>query len=266
MIMTRIAAAVSGSVVALLVSTAAQAAVFVDSANYVGSRATVGTTGSGGGLQWNPAAGIWSDGGFKISWDITNNGTDYTYKYTLDTPLSGSAKLSHWLLELSPTDANGNSLESYWESVFVTKTQGNYTDIGIGPIAANEVGPATGATNVGMPSSLWGVKFTRDTDLTQTVVQFTTTQAPVWGDFYARDGGGTGAGTIYAYNLGFGTDPTAGTTNFLDWIARPDGDSSVLPEPGSLALFSLVLTGWGAGTFRAKQKKAASERDLQQAA
>ncbi len=254
MIMKRMAAATCGGFTALLVCTAAQASVFVDSANYVGSRTTVGTSGSGGGLQWNPAAGIWSDGGFSISWQITNNGADYTYRYTIDTPLSGSAQLSHWLLELSPTDANGNSLESYWESVFVSNTQGDYSDIGIAAVTAGDVGPATGASNVGMPSALWGVRFTRDTALTETVVQFTTTQAPVWGDFYARDSGGTGAGTVYAYNLGFGTDPTAGATSFLDWIARPDGDSR-LPEPTSLALLALVLTSWGVGAMRGKQNE-----------
>jgi len=257
MINKRMAAAACGGIAALLVSTVAHASVFVDSANYVGSRATSGTSGSGGGLQWNPAAGLWSDGGFSISWQITQSGADYTYRYTLDTPLSGSAQLSHWLLELSPTDASGNSLENYWESVFVSNTQGNYSDVGIGPVAAGDVGPATGASNVGMPGALWGVKFTRDSSVTQTVVEFTTTQAPVWGDFYARDGGGTGAGTIYAYNLGFGTDPTAGATNFLNWIARPDGDSR-LPEPNSLALLSLILIGWGSAALRARHQRRSS--------
>lgn len=99
------------------------------------------------------------------------------------------------------------------------------------------------------------MKFTRDSDVDTTVVSFISTQAPVWGDFYARDGGGNGPGTIYAYNLGFGTDPSFSETNFSNWIARPDGVTT--PPPGDVpeAASCLIWLGLGVASAFAMRKR-----------
>ncbi|MCA9236071.1 MAG: hypothetical protein KDA44_11405 [Planctomycetales bacterium] len=239
------------------------ASIAVSSSDFTGSRATVGTSGTGGGLIWNPAAGAWSGGKFSISWAITQNASDFTYEYTLKTPgaLGGTgAQLSHWLLELSPTDASGGSLDAYWVDVFNTPgTLGNYTDEGIADVPASDIGDGadSGNSNQGIPGALYGVKFTRGSDVNTTKVTFTSPQVPIWGDFYARDGGGNGANTIYAYNIGFGTDPAADATVFTNWIPRPDGVSippnpepnDVVPEASSvfvwIALSCVGAIGWG---------------------
>ena len=227
---------------------------------------TIGTTGTGNGLIWNPAGGAWSGGAFSISWLITDNGADFTYEYTVNTPTGGSAKLSHWILELSPFDADGNSLKSYWEDVFLTTpSAGNYTGTGV-TVINGEVGLAGSQDgNPGMPDvddgdnstkaakdDIWGVRFTRPDNLnvTTTTVTFTTPQVPIWGDFYAKDGGGNGSGAVYAYNIGFGTEPTEATTDFTNWIPRPDGQETgedaqgstpgEAPEAGALAIWSLL--------------------------
>ena len=226
------------------------ASVVVDESYFTGSKTTVGATGTGGGLKWNPADGDWSQGKFSISWEIVPKGSDFTYTYTISTPADGKARLSHWILELSPFDFAGDSLERYWEDVFVDLETGNYTDTGIGAVDVGLTGSGSG--NPGMPNinnpadnkdDIFGVRFNRDEDLSTIVVTFTTPQVPVWGDFYAKNGGGSGTNAVWAYNAGFGTDPTTETTVFTNWIPRPDGQNTggSTPEPATLIVWSLLI-------------------------
>ena len=72
-------------------SAPAAASVQVDSSFFTAgvfsdSRTTVGATGTGNGLIWNPTGGAWSGGKFSIMWMITDNGSDFTYQYTVKTP------------------------------------------------------------------------------------------------------------------------------------------------------------------------------------
>ncbi len=136
----RIFGALSSCFAGVLLCSAAQASVSVTGADLNSSRTTIGTTGSGNGLVWNPAAGDWSGGKFSIAWEISVSGVNnWSYKYTVKTPgaLGGTgAQLSHWLLELSPetivTPGTAPvSLQSYWEDVFSNQTQGSYTGTGV---------------------------------------------------------------------------------------------------------------------------------------
>ena len=242
----RVFAALTIVVVSACAARSSLASIVVDASYFNGFRTTVGTSGMGGGLTWNPAAGKWSAGKFSISWEIVDNGSDFTYKYTVKT--LADSLMSHWILELSEFDAVGNLLETHWEDVFVAlSTPGNYINTGIGPIVADDVG-LTGSKggNPGMPDvddgnpltpddkdDIFGVRFTRgENEMDTTTVIFTTPEVPIWGDFYAKDGGDR-----WAYNTGFGIDPT--TTDFANWIPRPDG-MVVIPEPATFIVWSLL--------------------------
>lgn len=184
----------------------------------------------GGGIT---ATEQWANGGFELSWEITYNelDSDYTYKYWI-TGAGGDPlekDLSHWMLQLT------SSVD--WGDLF--------DEVGVNEVRTFSPDDP-GNSNPGLLSDIFGVKFDFGGDVVH--IEFTTEQAPVWGDFYA--GGGKDKGNdIYAYNDGFGTDPDL---DFSGFIARPDGATSV-PEPSTLVL---LLSGMGvlAGAARFRKK------------
>ena len=195
------------------------------------------TSGAGGGIFGTEQ---WANGGFVFSWEITPNipTSDFTYQYWITGPNGGDLpkEVSHWILQLTEVDV--------WSGVFDT--------VG-GPTEVKTNTEQQG--NPSLPSDIFGVKFDFGGDTVH--LEFTTPQAPVWGDFYAIDGGGkNGGGPVYAYNDNFGTMPVDGVTNdFTGWIARPDGDlpltPSPVPEPATLVL---VGTGLLAGGLRFRKR------------
>lgn len=86
-----------------------------------------------------------------------------------------------------------------------------------------------------MPHSFYGVKFD---ELNVYIVSFsfTSTQAPVWGNFYSKDGT-VKDNPVVAWNTGLG-DPDNGV-----FIPRPDGIP--VPEPGILLLLGIGMMGVG---------------------
>jgi hypothetical protein len=80
-------------------------------------------------------------------------------------------------------------------------------------------------------------------DIASDEYYFTSTRAPVWGDFYMKDGK-EDMSDIYAYNTTFGTDdpldpPSNGSINYK--ILRPDTYTTIIPEPGTLLLLGSAL-------------------------
>ncbi len=179
-------------------------------------------TGGGGGIA---ATGSWDNSSTEITWNVTQN-ADLTwhYQYVFDVP---KKDLSHIIFEVSDTFSEVDFL---------------------GPGDAHlKTWYDQGKSNPGLPAPLYGLKFAGSG--LSTTVEFNSTRAPMWGDFYAKDGKEKVAKhekiDVYAYNTSFGVD----TTDFK--IAVPDTANVepppdvVTPLPGAVLLGLLGLSAAG---------------------
>ncbi len=182
-------------------------------------------TGNGGGII---ATDGWNSSSTVFSWEVMQVGALWEYDYTLTVPTKG---ISHLIIEVSPDTTQNDFSAGEW---------GIYT---------------SGGSNPNMPEGMTGLKMNAPAStagvLTLTF-SFTSPRAPVWGDFYAKDGrDGQPPNQIWvtAWNAGFGnpdTDPTVGPSNgSIDFhILRPDTETTV-PEPGILILLGMGITALG---------------------
>jgi hypothetical protein len=184
--------------------------------------------------------------GFQIAWHITeaSAGAAFHYEYTLSGVDGGALgkTLSHWMIEVSNPSSrsdfsNFNGIQEPYDGQYVAATWQ----------------PNQGSS--GQPGDLYGIRFNSDQDYGKAGSQtytfsFDTFCAPVWGDFYAK-----GSNGVYAYNIGFGTDPDLFTTDFNPWLLVP-GAKTVAPLPGSVLLLGSGLVGLGLLRLRLRIKQA----------
>jgi len=182
--------------------------VLVGAEDFTGTR----TSGEGGGIT---ASGDWDNGGFELSWKITDEGNGtFEYEYQITSPDGDGLVevLNYLILQLTPLDAD-------WTGIFDESAE-------VGDWVTSE-------------GALFGVKFEEGT----LEVTFVSQYAPTWGSFYATDGEG-----LVAYNSDFGGMPSFGDTDFTNFIAI---DGITVPEPSTLILL-LSSMGFlaGAAGFR----------------
>lgn len=191
---------------------------------------------------------------FTLLWEITQEGNAFHYVYAIgsvdynNTPIDGHAgfigdlvsdgtllplarNLSHVILQVSSDFTNADfSLTSTYDVTGVARA-------GLATLGTYSSGDPS---NPGLPGDIYGIKFSTFLGGMVDLVEFMSTRAPVWGDFYAKDGT-NGGSDVYGYNTGFGTTPPSeGDLSF--WIPRPDTAVAV-PEPSTLLLLSTSLLG-----------------------
>lgn len=199
-----------------------------------------------GGPVWSYTGNLSTDAGglvalngwapATLSWDITQPQANvYRFDYTLT--VGGGGGISHMILETSDPFTQGYpdifNLERWTGSEWVTFSPTLET-------GTHNPGPG----NPDMPTSLYGVKFEPGGDYTTLRWRFDAYRLPVWGDFYAIDGGGqTNAKLLY--NEGFARDdPTVAAHDGTEdnHILRPDSRTPELPA-SALLLVSMVPMG-----------------------
>ncbi len=182
----------------------------LNAATYTGTLDT-----SSGGLVGTAAWGI----GSSLSWTVTNEGYGgyWSYGYTFTV---ASKAISHIILETSPSFGPDNLLGVTDPYDLVGSFEvGNYVQDG---------------SNQLLPGPVRGIKFDTQGDPLSLTFSFLSDRAPVWGDWYGKDGK-DGGDWVTLTNAGFlADDPlAAASSGALDGhLLVPDS----VPEP-STALF-----------------------------
>lgn len=188
---------------------------------------------SGGGII---ATDGWNDPSTIFSWTVESVGSSggfilWEYDYTFTVP---TKNISHIIIEVSPDVPTG--IDPSITGITVLSGSGGGGVASYGP----------GGSNPNMPASMQGIKFD-GAETTTLSFSFETTRAPVWGDFYAKDGTDAhGTIDVTAWNTGFlASDPSDGPADgsINNHILRPDTTQTLVPEPSMLLLLGAGLLG-----------------------
>jgi hypothetical protein len=185
-------------------------------------------------------SGNWMVGGVtRLDWVVTQNANQsWHYDYTFSHPAGAT---SHLLLEVSRTFTREN----------IFNESGDFGSLGVDWFGDE------GGSNPLIPEVVYAIKF--DSALgTSTHIAFDSDRAPMWGDFYSKDGNVGGYGQNAAWNAGFttaDTDPTdpAADGSLANHLLVPDTVTTPIPEPTTLLLLGGGLLG---GVIARRRKKA----------
>ncbi|MEX1015622.1 MAG: hypothetical protein WDZ31_02665 [Phycisphaeraceae bacterium] len=181
----------------------------------------------------------WSD--VTVAWDIQWTGTHFLYTYTL-TGL-GSPGLSHLVLDITDDALDGDDLADP-DAVVNPTINGDSWD--------NDMEYKEDEFTQNQPFMTGVIKFDdiegEDTDTF--VITLESNRAPVWGDIFLK------GGQTDLYNTAYGSLSESILSDKNNFVARPNGETVIVPLPAA-AWGGLVLLGMlGAGQTLRKRRLA----------
>ena len=155
-----------------------------------------------------------------------------------------------WHYQYTFTNGDGNPLKML-VSYFIVSVSDNLTYSDVfnfgGDAESYELttfGPGPSAPGFPEDQTIWGLKIELGGD--QLTAEFSSNRAPMWGDFYAKDGGNP---KNYAYNKDLGVEvanlhdyqnaPADEYGNSLFKVLVPNTIPESAPEPASLSMLAL---------------------------
>lgn len=208
----------------LLVSSAAMAASVYGTDVGPGDRADSRTYPTGG-LQLVSGSG--DPEGATVAWEITQSGAAWDYVYTFTG--FGQGDVSHVTFDCSDAYASSTSGLIVGNVIYVTTPYGSST---------STLEWSNGGTMDGIFGAFKTASELGDQGLSEggfLELAFTSTNAPMWGDMYIKDGQFYEIANDHWANH-FDGDSIAG------YIAVPDTDTYI-PEPSTIALLCMGGTG-----------------------
>jgi hypothetical protein len=180
-----------------------------------------------GGISWSE-----NEEGLTVFWEVSRL-EDHTWHY-----------------QYTFTNGDGNPLKML-VSYFIVSVSDNLTYSDVfnfgGDAESYELttfGPGPSAPGFPEDQTIWGLKIELGGD--QLTAEFSSNRAPMWGDFYAKDGGNP---KNYAYNRDLGVKvsnphdcqnaPIDEYGNSLFKVLVPDAVPEPAPEPASLSMLAL---------------------------
>jgi hypothetical protein len=160
----------------------------------------------------------------SLSWTVAqNNDLSWHYSYVFNRD-GAQGNLSHLILETSQNLAHGD-IRNATPNIQWSDPRWY----------------APGPSNPNMPGSIYGVKFEPFPESFISTIDFDSSRAPMWGDFFAKDGSVGGS----LWNAGFtAIDPTSAVSSgsIDNHILVPDTQTSTIPAPGAILLGSIGVS------------------------
>jgi hypothetical protein len=194
---------------------------------------------------------------FGLEWNVTYDQTTnlFSYLYTL-TDVGGragrefgnGAGISHFIMGLSGScGANVSTCVDAPTTWFNGEGATSLVPGGVTTYGA-------GASNPGLSTALFGVKFDHGFEQTGTdgviTIAFESERRPMWGDFYIK--GGT---SDYLLNTALTTGFTS-SDNSLHYVAVPNSlGGTTVPEPATVGLLGAGLVGVAAVAARRRRTR-----------